>query len=1147
MLNSDFGCNLTADSPASFRKRFGSLLAACLAVMSVTTACPAATLSERPNVVLILTDDQGYGDIAFHGNDRIDTPVLDRLATESTRLNRFMVCPLCSMTRATLLTGRYNLRTGCASVTRGIESVRPNEVLISEVLKTAGYATGCFGKWHIGENYPSHPRGQGFDEFFGMPQGHWDNYFDPLLEHNGKMVQTKGYISDVLTDAAMSFIGEHHDRPFFCYLAYNAPHTPMQIADRYYDKYASRGLDAKPAAIYGMVQNIDENVGRLLEQLDELSIAENTIVIFLSDNGAEGPEGSRFNAGMRGMKGSVHEGGVRVPMFVRWPGRIEANRSLDQLTAHVDLLPTIAELCRIKDLKTKPLDGRSLAPLLLGQDVLWPSDRLVFARNPGWKHLVGALGQPIIESVNRPFPGSVRTQRWRAVNESDRWDLYDMQADPGQTKNVAADHPDVVQRLSHAYTDWFADVTSVPIARPVIDIGHRRWPVVKLAVPEAHFSGDIHWFNQWGFAHDWLTGWSKLADKIWWEANVVNAGRYEVVLKYACEHDAVGTKLRVTAGDSTVEGVLRKSHPPNPVQRPTRIDKKRFVQTFATQSLGVIELLPGRTRLTLEAIGIPGERVCDVHSLILQSPHSPADTVRAKPGEQPSGRRESDDRPDVVLIMADDMGYSDLGCFGGEIETPSLDSLAADGLRFTNFYSENMCWVSRAALLTGIYHKTSLKDDAIHPRCLTLGEALLADGYQTRMSGKWHLAGKDSSVYPLDRGFEHFYGILGGAASFFAPYSLSRDRTGIKQEYENEDYYFTHAVTDNAVSYVEKADPGKPLFLYVAYTAAHWPLHALPADIDHYRGKYAVGWDVVRERRLAKMKDLGVVDSDAKMSPRHPDVPAWADEPNQPWQQRRMEVYAAQVTAMDTGIGKLIAALKRAGRLDNTLLLFMVDNGACHVEYGENRKGYYLPQKTRDGRPVVPGNRPDIMPGPEDTYQSYGYGWANASNTPQRLFKQFDHEGGIHTPMIAHWPREIASPGGIVQQVSHLIDVMPLVLEATKTDLPKLVRQRRRIQMDGISLLPALRGVSQPGHETLFFDHAKGKALRHGRWKLVKVAKNDWELYDIRSDPNELNDLAVARPDKVRQLAKRWAEWSDRQTERSHDSAANPHPDTRAK
>jgi arylsulfatase A-like enzyme len=599
-----------------------SSLISVFAILSLMSTLGIA--KERPNIVLIVTDDQGYGDLGFHGNDKIDTPVLDRLATESTRFDRFMVCPLCSMTRASLLTGRYNLRTGCASVTRGVETVRPDEVLIPEVLKTAGYTTGCFGKWHIGEYYPSHPRGQGFDDFFGMPQGHWDNYFDPMLERNGEMVQTKGYISDVLTDAAMAFIRTHAEQPFFCYLPYNAPHTPMQVADHYYDKYRALGLAEKPAAIYGMVQNIDENIGRLLEQLDTLGIANETIVIFLSDNGAEGPQGSRYNAGMLGMKGTVNEGGVRVPLFVRWPRKIKPDRSITRLTAHVDLLPTIAELCGIDSPETKPLDGLSLVPLLLQDDGDWPEDRMVFARSPGWKHMVGAFGKPVVDSAKRPFPGSVRSERWRAVNEGTGWQLFDMQADPGQTTDTAESHPGVVTHLAKAYGDWLADVSSTPITRPVIDIGHPEWPTVKLTVPEAYFTGDIHWYNRWGFAHDWLTGWSTKTDRIWWETNIVQSGRYEVSLKYACYADAVGTKLRVSAVEplastnSLTEGTIRKSHEPKPTQRSTRIDKKRFVQTFATQSLGGIELKRGRTRLTIEAIHQPGKQVCDVHSVILR-------------------------------------------------------------------------------------------------------------------------------------------------------------------------------------------------------------------------------------------------------------------------------------------------------------------------------------------------------------------------------------------------------------------------------------------------------------------------------------------------------------------------------------------------
>jgi arylsulfatase A-like enzyme len=568
----------------------------------------------RPNVVLIMTDDQGYGDLGCDGNDKIDTPVLDRLASESVRFDRFFVSPLCTPTRASLMTGRYALRTGAVAVTRGLETVRSEEVTIAEVLKSAGYATGCFGKWHIGEHYPNHPNGQGFDEFFGMPQGHWDNYFDPVLDHNGQMTPTKGFITDVITDYALRFIEEHRDGPFFCYVPYNAPHTPHQVPDRYFDKYIARGLDTGVAAIYGLVENADENVGRLLAKLDQLELADRTVVIFLSDNGPEGPEGSRYNAGMRGMKGTVHEGGTRVPMFVRWPGRFRP-AVVNKIAAHIDLLPTIAELCGVADPKTLPLDGRSLVPLLKGAADDWP-DRMIFAHTPGWRWMVGCRDREI-----RDLPvcaGAVRTQRWRAVNEGQGWQLFDMDRDPSQTTDVAAANRDVVDTLSSAYGRWFADVTRTPIVRPPIPVGYRERPAVELPAPEAYFTGSIAWYNQWGFAHDWLTGWTDPADTISWEIDVVAPGRYEVTLAYTCPPEAVGTELSVEAEGAAVQGTILRAYNPEPRQRPTRDPKTRFIQTFARQRLGELRLEKGRQRITIRALSKPADRVCDVQSLWLQ-------------------------------------------------------------------------------------------------------------------------------------------------------------------------------------------------------------------------------------------------------------------------------------------------------------------------------------------------------------------------------------------------------------------------------------------------------------------------------------------------------------------------------------------------
>ena len=499
------------------------------------------------------------------------------------------------------------------------------------------------------------------------------------------------------------------------------------------------------------------------------------------------------------------------------------------------------------------------------------------------------------------------------------------------------------------------------------------------------------------------------------------------------------------------------------------------------------------------------------------------------------------DLPDIVLVMTDDMGYSDLGCYGGEIETPNIDQLAAGGLRFTNFYSENMCWVSRAAMLTGVWHLTSFNRGGLHPRCVSIPEVLRESGYSTLMSGKWHLGDSQRKSSPTDRGFDSFYGIIDGASSFFAPASLMRDKQPIEVSDLPADYYITDAISDNAVEYIRKADRKKPLLLYVAYTAAHWPLHALPKDIERYKGRYSMGWDKLREKRYRRMKELGIISADTPLSPRHPNVPPWEKAEHKDWQERRMEVYAAQVTSMDAGIGRIVKALQQRGNFDNTLFLYMTDNGGCHVEYGTNRKGSYLPEKTRDGRKMKPGNIPGLMPGPEITYQSYGYGWANVSNTPYRLFKQFDHEGGIRTPLIAHWPRGIASRGGLTGQVAHLVDILPTLVEITGARLPASSGGSRRIAVNGRSLAAVFQGKKRQGHQSIFFSHNKGRAIREGKWKLVQVKrKKNWELYDLDKDPAELQDLAREEPEIAAGLKARWTAWAKQQANQESPVPAAP-------
>ena len=485
-------------------------------------------------------------------------------------------------------------------------------------------------------------------------------------------------------------------------------------------------------------------------------------------------------------------------------------------------------------------------------------------------------------------------------------------------------------------------------------------------------------------------------------------------------------------------------------------------------------------------------------------------------------------QPNIVVIMSDDMGYSDLGCYGGEIETPNLDRLASQGLRFTRYYTNNMCVPTRASLLSGCYTTKSLgPENTISADVMTAAEALGAAGYSTYMSGKWHLSNDGShESLPCQRGFDRFFGTTLGACSFWTPASLMLDNEPAEHLYLDPGFYYTDAISDHALDFMRDGI-GKeaPFFLYVAYTAAHWPLHAFPDDIARYAGRYSAGWDALRRERHARMKELGTVNPDWALSPRNPNVPAWSDEPHKGWQERRMEVYAAQVTRMDEGIGRLLDLLDESGEAEDTLVVFQVDNGGCHVEYDPEREGPYLPEMTRDGRPVRPGNLPGIMPGPEDTYQSYGYGWANASNTPFRLYKQHDHEGGITVPMIARWPSGIAGAGGMTGQLAHVIDLMPTLLDAAGIEESPEFNGKRVHRMDGRSLLPVLQGGRRNPPGELYWQWSRGRAVRQGQWKLVGLRDQPWELYDLEADGTELHNRAGEMPERVAEMAQMWNRW----------------------
>ena len=522
-------------------------------------------------------------------------------------------------------------------------------------------------------------------------------------------------------------------------------------------------------------------------------------------------------------------------------------------------------------------------------------------------------------------------------------------------------------------------------------------------------------------------------------------------------------------------------------------------------------------------------------------------------------RAKTSSRPNIVLIMADDMGYSDIGCFGGEIHTPNLDGLAAGGVRFTQFYNTARCCPTRASLMTGLYQHQAgvghmMEDKGyesyrgdLNNRCVTIAEVLKLAGYSTYMSGKWHVTryrGPEGPKlnWPRQRGFDRFFGTIHGAGSFYDPCSLTRDNTQIPPD---DDFYYTNAISDNAVKYLREHKADNPFFMYVAYTATHWPMHALPEDIARYKGRYDGGWDALRAERHKRMIEVGIVDEKWKLTPRDKTVPPWTEAKNKVWFARRMEVYAAMLDCMDQGIGRIVEQLKRSEKFDNTLIFFLADNGGCAEEYGSRGaikpdplediplkpmdknalQPDMQPKVTRDGRPVRTGR--GVMPGPADTYIAYGKPWANASNTPFRLYKHWVHEGGISTPLIAHWPARIKAHNELRRQPGHLIDIMATCVDVAEAKYPSEYKGNKVTPTEGKSLVPAFDNKPIQ-REAIYWEHEGNRAVRQGKWKLVSRHPDKWELYDIEADRTELTNLAEKNPEKVEQLKALYESWAAR-------------------
>lgn len=583
---------------------YAVLVCSSLVAAAQNNSASAEDKQRKPNVIVILTDDQGWGDLSINGNRNLSTPNIDTLARDGASFDRFYVCPVCSPTRAEFLTGRYHPRSNVYSTSAGGERMDLDEMTIAQTFKAAGYATAAFGKWHNGMQFPYHPNARGFDEFYGFCSGHWGNYFDPMLEHNNRIVKGNGFCIDDFTSRAMEFVEQHRDEPFFAYLPYNTPHSPMQVPEKFWTKFKDNDLemhnrDPKKEnlphvrAALAMCENIDWNVGRLLKKLDELKIADNTIVLYFCDNG---PNGVRWNGGMKGRKGSTDEGGVRSPMLIRWPGNIQRGLVVEQLGAAIDLLPTLADLADIPVISTKPLDGISLKPALLNGINSAP-ERAIFSQ---WR---GKL--------------SVRTSRFRLDNSGK---LFDMKSDPGQYRDVGSEHPETLAALKEALAGYQA---SLPADygtdnRPFV-IGHPDAVLTQIPARDGTAHGNIKRSNRFPNC-SYFTNWTSADDSITWVAEVGATGTYSVDVYYTCPGSDVGSTIELSFNESRLTAKIQEPHDP-PVQgaEHDRVPRQEsYVKDFRPMTLGNVHLKKGKGTLKLKAIDVAGSQVMEFRLMMLR-------------------------------------------------------------------------------------------------------------------------------------------------------------------------------------------------------------------------------------------------------------------------------------------------------------------------------------------------------------------------------------------------------------------------------------------------------------------------------------------------------------------------------------------------
>ena len=576
---------------------------ACIGTVVLTFATTTFA-AEKPNILFILTDDQGWWDVGMRGNKDIDTPVMDRLAREGVDFERFYAAPVCSPTRAGLMTGRYCFRTGLYNTRFGGDSLGLAEITVAEMLKKAGYRTGCFGKWHLGKYAPYQPHNRGFDEFLGHYHGHIDEYDYPdQIVHNGKPVEGRRYVTDLFTDAAIEFVETSGDQPWFCYLAYNAPHSPHVVGtshdgqprgDLHINKYLDRGLELREARIYAMIDIIDQNLDRLLQKLDELKLTDNTVVVFMTDNGGVS---KHFKAGLKSNKGSIYEGGVRVPLFVRWPGHFPAGGRVTAQCSHVDLFPTFCELAGVPIPDDRKIDGKSLLELLKA--------------GSGKQHQ-----EYVYHAWDRYYPNpdkrwAVSDQRWKLTcqvrNEEQavekNWRLYDLQNDLGETKNLSDKHPEIVRRLRKEFLRWFNDVTDgIEYHRVPIPVGYSDEPVVEIQASWATWHGENTEYVFRGYDWDTIEGWKEPGEHAMWNLDVKRGGRYDVQISYG-RSAADGGTLKISVGDQSIEC----SPPPTPTP-----------DVFERTNIGTLSLTEGSATLKAEVVKAHGNELMRLNRIFLK-------------------------------------------------------------------------------------------------------------------------------------------------------------------------------------------------------------------------------------------------------------------------------------------------------------------------------------------------------------------------------------------------------------------------------------------------------------------------------------------------------------------------------------------------